>query len=259
MANFHYEIKYVSRGQGRSPALVTSYISGKKIRDNYYGKTYDYTQRTDVIYVEKLFSIYAPTEYLDTQKFIDAVDNAEKRSDSRTFREIIASLPNELSLNELIEMVREYITDNFIAHGMCAIVAIHEGKNKDPAKNNPHVHILLTTRLVGQDGFNSKKNREWDKRINCKIWRENWANVQNRAYERNSLDIRVSHESLIMQGKEREAKKYLRRSDYERELRGIRTIRGDVNREIQSRNMEREKKNSRERNNERDRDQERSQ
>ena len=125
---------------------------------------------------------------------------------------------------------------------MCAAVAIYEGKNIDPAKNNPHVHILLTTRTVGPDGFSPKKNREWDKRANVTLWREQWAKVQNKAYERNGRPERVSHESYLVQGRSEEPKKYLNRLDYGLERRGIHTERGDENRLIEARNKEREAK-----------------
>ena len=128
---------------------------------------------------------------------------------------------------------------------MCAAVAIYEGKNIDPAKNNPHVHILLTTRSVGPNGFNPKKNREWDRRANVTIWREQWAFAQNRAYERSNRPERVSHESYAAQNKKQEPRKYLNRLDYGLERRGIHTERGDLNRLIQARNKMQERKRDR--------------
>ena len=64
------------------------------------------------------------------------------------------------------------------------------------------------------------------------IWREGWANIQNRAYERNGLDIRVSHESLEVQGTCREPIPHLSRIDWQKEERGERTPAGDRKREV---------------------------
>jgi len=244
MANYHLEVDYVSRKYGGSPAAKIAYQRGEKIRDNYFGKIYDYRDRQDVLHAEICLPPNAPFEYIDPQRFADEVDRAEKRWDSRTLREIIASLPNEpeLELRDYIDIIKEYIVDNFIGSGMGACVAIHKGENKNPEKNNPHVHILLTTRAIGSEGFSPKKNRDWDKRANVRVWREQWARVQNRAYERKGLNIRVSHESYIMQDKEREARKYLSRWDYELEQRSIHTIRGDDNRKIEIRNRENEER-----------------
>ena len=99
-----------------------------------------------------------------------------------------------------MHIVNEFIENNFLCHGLCAVVAIHEGKNeKQPSKNNPHAHIIVPTRTVSSKGLNEKTYREFDKSEYIDIWRAQWADVQNRAYERNNLPMRVSHESLEAQ------------------------------------------------------------
>jgi len=141
------------------------------------------------------------------------------------------------SFPELIKIVDEYVTEHFVEKGLCAVAAIHEGRNKDdPDKNNPHVHIIVSTRTVGPDGFNKKKDREHNKTDYTRIWRSSWSGVQNRAYERNGLDIRVSHESLEVQGIRRKPLPYLNRIDYQKEERGIRTSAGDRRRAVQEYN-----------------------
>jgi hypothetical protein len=248
---FSHSIGYVSRGQGRSPAAAIAYIFRQKVRDNYYGLIRDNRNRKTLLYKQIILPLDAPYELHNPQIFADMVDAAENRKDSRTLRTIRASLSNEpeFDLDDYVEMLREYVMDNFVSQGMCAVVAIHESKNRNPSKNNPHIHILLPTRKTGPNGF-TKKNRDWDKKDNTTFWRANWANVQNRAYERKGLDNRVSHESYIMQGKTREPRKYLNRLEYGLERRGIHTIRGNENRVIDSRNKERqhqsERKQSRE-------------
>jgi ATP-dependent exoDNAse (exonuclease V) alpha subunit len=244
MSNFSVSVGYVSREGGRSPAKAVGYIFRQKIRDNYYGLTYDYRKK-DVQYKEIFLTPTAPLELRIPQVLADIVDAAEKRCDARTLRTMRAALPNELPLDEHIEMVREYVADNFVSQGMCAVVAIHEGKNADPSKNNPHVHILLTTREATPDGFSPKKNREWDKRANVTLWRKQWAAIQNRAYERAGLKERVSHESYAVQGIGKKPRKYLNRLDYGLERRGIHTERGDKNRLIEARNKKQKMKRQR--------------
>jgi hypothetical protein len=76
------------------------------------------------------------------------------------------------------------------AMGMCAVVAIHEGRNENnPAFNNPHMHVLLTTRPINSEGngFDQKKERNWNKRSYVTLWREQLATMINNAYERNGL------------------------------------------------------------------------
>jgi len=234
------EIENISRGKGRSITKAVNYISGEKLRDEYNSTTY-YRTRQDVLYHEIFLPPEAPVEFGKLQNLCEAIDKAEKRYDARTAREFIGSLPNELPTKELIRIVKEFVATNFIDHGLCAIAAIHEGKNeKNPAWNNPHVHILVTTRTISSEGFSKKKDREQNNRKYIDIWRESWAQIQNRAYERNGYDIRVSHERLDVQGRyNHEATIHLSRIDWQKEKNGKHTIAGDKKRAIKKRNEER--------------------
>lgn len=237
MPNYHFEIKNVSRGKARSITRSASYITGKKLYDE-YEKSTCYSHRQDVLYYGIFQPSPAPPDFYNLQNLCTEIDRAEKRYDARTAREFIGSLPNELPSQELIQIVKEYIECNFVKYGLCAVAAIHEGRNNsDPEKNNPHVHILVSTRTVGADGFNQKKDRERNNRKYVEIWREQWAQVQNRAYERNGYDIRVSHESLEVQGKkDREPTIHLSRIDWQKEKKGEHTSAGDKKRAITEHN-----------------------
>lgn len=239
MANYFLNVDTISRDKKCSLTGRSSYICGKRLHDSYNGKTY-YNNRHDVEYYNVFLPWDAPDELKDIQTLCTRVDEAEVRKNARTARMFICSLPNELSIGERIRIVSEFINDNFTECGLCAIAAIHEGINKDDStRNNPHVHIIVPTRPVGADGFCKKKDREHDNRKYIGIWREKWADVQNKAYERKGLDIRVSHERLEAQGIDREPTKYMKLSDWQKELRGERTATGDENRLIRKRNQER--------------------
>ena len=56
MAIYHFSVKNISRGDGRSAVACAAYRSGEKLEDCYQGKFQDYTQKTGVEYTE----IYAP-------------------------------------------------------------------------------------------------------------------------------------------------------------------------------------------------------
>lgn len=241
MANYHLETKIISRGKGGSITGSASYITGQKMRDCYNGKTY-YNHREDVVWQKIFLPSMAPPQFQNLQQLCDEIERAEVRWDARTARQFIGSLPNELPPGELVRIVHEFIGSNFVSYGLCAVAAIHRGHNQDdPSKNNPHVHIIVPTRTIEPDGFCRKKDREHDKRKYITIWREQWAQVQNRAYERNGLDIQVSHESLEAQGKRnREPTIHLSRIDWQKEQRGERTIAGARKRAIKERNHERQ-------------------
>ena len=160
MANYHLEVSIISRGKGRSIVNSISYICGKKLHDKFNNKT-RYHSRQDVLFSRIYLPNKAPPEFNSLQYLCNEIDRAEKRYDARTAREFKGSLPNELSLQDQEWIINEYIERNFVSHDLCAIAAIHEGKNtEDPMRNNPHVHIIVPTRTVDQNGFCKKKERE---------------------------------------------------------------------------------------------------
>ena len=238
MDTIHLEVKNVNIG---ATAAKVAYQRGERIQDERLGKVHDYTGK-EVVFSEIIIPENALSKLLDSQVFVNELEKAERRKDARTLREITVSLPNELSISENIELAKKYITENFVKLGMCTALAVHEGHNVDPEKNNPHCHILLSTRPIcpKTGGFAVKKNRDWNKRANVTLWRESLAAEINEAYKRKGISKEVAHKSNIKRGVDKEAQKYLSRIDYEREKRGEHTPRGDLNREIQARNAERD-------------------
>lgn len=237
MANPHLEVLTISRSKGPSLTDTASYIYGRTLHDSYNDSICRHT-RDDVFFHRIYLPRGAPEDFYDPQRLCDKIEEAEKRRDARTARHFICSLPNELQRYEFSRIVKEYAEENFVACGLCAMAAIHEDRNEeDPSRNNPHAHIIVSTRTVGPEGFSEKKDREHNHRKYIMIWREQWAAVQNRAYERNGLDIRVSLKSLKEQGvHDREPTIHLSRTDWRREMAGERTPAGDRKRAIQTRN-----------------------
>lgn len=214
------EVSTISRNAKHGKKSVTrlaSYISGRKLYDSYGGKWYSH-ERSDVAWYKIFAPPDAPADFRDLQALCDLIEAAETRKDARTAREIKGSLPNELPYYELVRIVDEFVETNFIRLGLPAIAAIHKGINIEaPERSNPHVHLIVPTRTVGVDGFSKEKYLPLNAREYIRIWRSHWAEVQNRAYERRGLDVRVSHKSLKDQNKEREPVKYIPRLEYVRD------------------------------------------
>jgi hypothetical protein len=171
----------------------------------------------------------APETYKDRQTLWRAVETKERRHDARLAREIEVALQTEFNLQENIELLREYIKENFTDKGMIADLAIHHARN-----DNPHAHIMLTTRHVTSEGFKGKK-RDWDKDGELIRWRENWAEINNRKFEEKGLDIRIDHRTLKAQGIDRLPTIHLGHKATALERKGIRTEKGDYNRAIKHR------------------------
>ena len=77
------------------------------------------------------------------------MEETETAKDSRLAREFVAALPIELSREEQIQLLQDFIKEQFVADGMCADAAIHDPY---PPGHNPHAHILLTVRPLDEKG-----------------------------------------------------------------------------------------------------------
>ena len=199
MAIYHCCVKIIGRSSGRSSVAAAAYRAGQKMRNERDGKLHDYTLKQGVVHSEIMLPANAPKEYRDRKTLWNTVEKCERRYDAQTAREVQVALPVELSLEDNIKVVQEYINENFIDKGMCADFSIH-----DKGDGNPHAHIMLTMRDVDESGF-AKKNRTWNKKEYLEEWRENWANVCKRSLEEKGEQARVDHRSLEAQGLERES------------------------------------------------------
>lgn len=147
MAIYHMESKIVSRGTGRSVVAASAYMSCSQLYNDYDGVQHDYTKKQGLVWQQVFLPPQAPLEWYDREQLWNAVEAAEKTKDSRLAREIIVALPVELDHDEQIALTSAYISQQFVAKGMCADVAIH-----DTDGHNPHAHILLTMRPLNEDG-----------------------------------------------------------------------------------------------------------
>jgi len=190
-------VKIIGRSSGRSSVAAAAYRAGEKITNERDGKLHDYTRKGGVVHSDIMLPDYAPSEYGDRAILWNVVEKGERRGDAQTAREVEVALPKEFNLEENIQVVREYIDDNFISEGMCADFSIH-----DTQSANPHAHIMLTMRDVSPSGF-EKKNRDWNDTARLEGWRENWANVCNDKLQSKGISERIDHRSLEDQGLER--------------------------------------------------------
>jgi ATP-dependent exoDNAse (exonuclease V) alpha subunit len=252
-------LKIVSRGKGKSAVAAASYRAGICITNEYDRSTHDYSHKRGIVHTEVMLPSHAPREYFDRSTLWNAVETVEKAKNSVLAREIEIALPVELSRGQNIELVCEYVRENFLDKGMCADVCIH-----DTGFGNPHAHVLCTVRPINENGtwgskqrkeyifdnngnkiYDSKKktykcrsveSTDWNSRDNAEIWRKSWAKSVNKYLEENNLAERVDHRSYERQGKEQIPTIHLGQEVYRMEKRGIRTEFGDRNRKIHSLN-----------------------
>ena len=147
MAIYHLEAKVVSRGAGRSAVAASAYLSCSRLYNDYDGIQHDYTRKQGLVWQQVFLPEYAPQEWKDREQLWNAVEEVETAKDSRLAREFVVALPIELNREQQIELLQEFIREQFVSNGMCADAAIH-----DTDGHNPHAHILLTVRPLDEQG-----------------------------------------------------------------------------------------------------------
>lgn len=258
MAIYHLSIKIISRGKGKSAVAASAYRSGEKIKNEYDGIVHDFTRKGGIAHTEILLPQNAPQEFANRSVLWNSVEKIEKSKNSQLAREIEIALPKELDREKQIELVQEYVKENFVKVGMCADIALH-----DKNDGNPHAHILLTMRPLNEDktwGTKSKKEYifdkngekvklkngnyktrkidtvDWNEQEKAKEWRKAWADITNKYLEENSIQDKVDHRSYQRQGIEQIPTIHLGVSASQMEKKGIATDRGNINREIKYQN-----------------------
>lgn len=227
MSIYHCSIKIGSRGKGQSAVAAAAYRSGQKLTDEELGAVSDYTRKSGVVYSEVSLCDNAPAEYINREILWNSVQTIEKASNSRLWREFEVALPQELSREEQIDTVRDYVK-TLTEQGMCCDWSIH-----DKHDGNPHAHIMATVRSIKENGEWAAKCRkvydldengqkivqkydklghkqykshkedynDWNNKERVEEWREKWAECCNK---RLSEDKRIDHRSYKRQGIDKE-------------------------------------------------------
>lgn len=216
----------------QSPLLPTGRVNA--LYDDSQGRWFHF-DKPDVVYTEILApGTDAPAWVFDRQTLWNMVEKSEKRADAQLCREIELTLPRELSPDERVSLVREFVREQFVSKGMIADFAVHAPDAAD-GREQPHAHVLLTLRRLDPTtptGFASTKDRDWnepeniarlvaearkkfnntelpeDKAAldaaealrNVNIWRREWAEHANAALATAGSAARIDHRTLEAQG-----------------------------------------------------------
>jgi hypothetical protein len=210
MAIYHFSIKPISRGDGRSAVAAAAYRSAQILDDHRYGKVQDYARKSGV----ELSQIYAPADtapdLLDRNKLWNTVEKSENRKDACLAREFEIAFPNELNEQQRKAMLDELckqIVNKYAVVVDASIHAPHTEVGSD--ERNYHAHIMFTTRAIDPTSglFASKKYRDFNKDLGSqttKQWREDFALLANKHLELGGFESRVDHRSLKDQGSDLE-------------------------------------------------------
>ena len=242
----------------------------------YDGQTYYPKYSEDLVHCEILLPENAPEEYKDPYVLWNSVELVEKAKDAQLARTFRIELPNEWSYDLAKEVVKDYCERNFVSKGMCVQYAIHDSENKQGQRNlHCHIMLTLRSldeqgkwmpkqRKVYQRDENGeripdidkktgqqkvdKQNRkqwkcttiqtnDWNSKENAKIWRKDLADTINAVNAKIGMTDKFwEYRSFKEQGLDIIPQIHLGEKASAMERAGIRTIRGDINRDIIARN-----------------------
>jgi MobA/MobL family len=238
VAIFHCQTKIVSRGSGQSACASAAYCSGESITCDRNQITHNYSRKKGIDHSEIISPVIGKKTFSGNRSLLwNSVEATEKRKDAQLIRSVVVALPIELDHQSKIQLVREFIEENFTDRGMIADLNIH-----DINSHNPHAHILLTMRdLVatptGEIEF-GQKNRTWNERSFLEQYRANWAKTTNKYLELAQVPDRIDHRSLADQGIERIPQIHIGVAASAMERKGMQTERGDLHRKITAANQQ---------------------
>ena len=262
--SLHTHVDIVARSKGHSVLAKAAYNARDKLKDEYYGKTHDYSKKTDLVFSKIFLPEHIPKEFLNREYLWNEVEKIEKSKNSQLARNLLFTLPRELSEEDRIKLISEFIEENFTSKGMIADCNIYNPMASDH-EEQPHAHILLTLREMDREGkwkpkcrkeyildengekiklksgnYKSRKVNlnDWNEPDKAKEWRENFSKKANEYLARNNIAKRIDPRTFEEQGREELPQIHLGTSSYQMEKKGIQTERGNQNRKIIALNLE---------------------
>jgi len=192
VAIYHLSATVVSRGRGQSAVAAAAYRCGAVLRDTRFGVLHNYQGKRGVVHAEILAPAAAPRWAQNREELWNRVETRESRKDAQLARLIEVGLPVELSADERVALLRDFISRQFVAKGMIADFAVRG------EAGNPHAHILLTLRRVDAQGFGPKE-RGWNGKAVLLQWRSAWAEIANQHLACAGHGVRIDHRTLEAQ------------------------------------------------------------
>ena len=263
MSLFHLNVTQIKRSKGQSAIAAAAYRAGEKLYSEYYGEISDYTKKHGVICSEILLPNHAPREYADRQTLWNAVEKAERGKNAQLAYSFDIALQNEFSLDENIDLARQFLLEHFVSRGMVVDFAIHVPDTEPGGISNPHFHVMAPirpieangkwgmkqrrvyeldeegNRLLDADGnyiFNAVPTTDWGSPETLEYWREQWAAMCNTKFEEKNLPCRIDQRSYERQGVDLLPTIHEGPSVRQMEAKDIRTDKGEFNRWIKATN-----------------------
>lgn len=263
MALYHFHVTQIKRSEGRTAVASAAYRAGEKLHNLWDGETHDYTKKGGVILAEIMLPEYAPERFFDRSTLWNEVEQVEKNYNAQLAYSFDMALQNEFSLEENIELAREFVQKYFVSDGMICDLGVHQPDKEEGGIPNPHFHVLAPIRPLNEDGtWGAKQRREyhldensnrikkenggwefdavsttnWGRPETLNMWRQAWADIVNDKFREKGLECRIDHRSYVNQGLDLIPTVHEGPQIRKMEKKGIRTEKGELNRWIKATN-----------------------
>lgn len=220
-AHFHFGAKVGQRSAGKSAVAAAAYRAGARLYDQRLGREYDYTRKRYIHDTFILTPADAPAWAADRGVLWNRAEAAERRRDASLWRELEVSLPRDLEPKAYRPLLEQALAP-YVAAGLACDVCVHCPPAADGGEQ-PHAHVMLTTRALGPDGFGVKKNADLVAILDgakgaprgeaLKAERARWADVTNAHLRAAASDRRVDARSYAERGLDRRAEPKMGEAD----------------------------------------------
>ena len=263
IALFHFHVTQIKRSAGQSAVAAAAYRAGEKLHSEYYGEDSDYTHKSGVVCSEILLPAYAPPEYADRETLWNNVEKVERGKKAQLAYSFDIALQNEFSMEENINLARQFLLEQFVSRGMIVDFAVHSPDKVDGGISNPHFHVMCPIRpmepngkwgnkqrreyVLDEDGnrisdgtgdyvFNAVPTTDWGSPETLEHWRQAWAELCNAKFAEKELPCRIDHRSYERQGVDRLPTVHEGPTVRALERKGISTEKGEFNRWVKATN-----------------------
>ena len=209
MGLFHSTTKIITRSEGHNAVQAASYRAGLRMKCERTGQVFNFTRKKEVTYRAILAPPNSPDWVKSRSALFNKIEETETRVNSQLLREVQLALPIQLTPEQHIQLLNEYVQKQFVEMGMVCDVCLHD-KWTPKGGRNSHAHMLLTLRDITPDGFGAKR-RDWNDKALVVKWREAWATACNDALAKAGSTERIDHRSNKERGIDTPATKHLGR------------------------------------------------
>lgn len=229
MAIYHFTATMMSRSS-RNTAQALAYRAGCCVKDPVSGKSFSY-ERKEVDHVvlclpkdspawireiKDLLATIPKEDRNETredngkdpkketskaikrealQRFCTVVEGAEKRKDAQVYREIEFALPKELTVQQNINLAKDFLHNNICFEGIAALANFHFDIDPQTKELRPHCHALLLTRRLTPEGLSPHKELAWNQKSFLQNLREQFALTTNAHLKLNGIKGKIDHRS----------------------------------------------------------------